>query len=609
MRLKPKVTFNSLNVRGLNNEKKRQTIFQWLQSSHQGITLLQETHSLERDENLWTKDWGNKIIFSHGTRHSSGVAILLDKKYDYNISEVKKDTNGRFLLVNIEINNENFILINVYAPTKDNCKEQKQFFEYVNDKLEDYTGCNIIIGGDFNVCLNPNLDKQGGAKVKQSARAKQIYEIAETNDLIDVWRTFNEDKRRFTWRSFTKNGRVSSRLDFWLISSHLMFDVENTLIEPSIKTDHSLIKINLNLKKTPERGRGFWKINNSLLMDKDYIKLINSLLEDCSAKFQNIQNKALVWDCIKCEIRGATIQFAVQKAKEKRQYETNLRAELKVLEDKLDNNEEVMDTYNTVKKDLEQIEEEKLRGNIVRSRAQLIEEGEKCSKYFMNLENRNYRTKCITTLLKDEIKISKQPDILDECRRFYEHLYSKSMECNLFEKCQFFNTNHIELNEIEKEICETKLCLEECYESLLKLSNNKTPGCDGISVEFYKVFWDKIKQFIIESYDYSFENSILSLDQRRALLMLIPKGNKDKRLLKNWRLISLLNVDYKIMAKALAIRLQKVISSVINSDQVGYIKGRYIGDNIRTMLVWCKLHKKQHVSAFFGKSVLKCHLT
>ena len=107
-----------------------------------------------------------------------------------------------------------------------------------------------------------------------------------------------------------KSERVSSRLDFWLISLHLMFDVESKVIKPSIKTDHSSIIINLNLKKTPERGRGFWKINNSLLMDKDYTKLINSLLENCSAKFQNVQNKALVWDCIKCEIRGATIQFA-----------------------------------------------------------------------------------------------------------------------------------------------------------------------------------------------------------------------------------------------------------------------------------------------------------
>ena len=53
---------------------------------------------------------------------------------------------------------------------------------------------------------------------------------------------------------------------------------------------------------------------------------------------------------------------------------------------------------------------------------------------------------------------------------------TKSMECNLFKKCQFFKTNHIELNETEKEICETKLCLEEYHESLLKLSNNKTLG-------------------------------------------------------------------------------------------------------------------------------------
>ena len=81
-------------LRGLNNEKKRQTIFQWLKSSHQGITLLQETYSLERDETLWTRDWGNQIIFSHGTRHSSGVTILLDKKYDHIISEVKKTYQG-----------------------------------------------------------------------------------------------------------------------------------------------------------------------------------------------------------------------------------------------------------------------------------------------------------------------------------------------------------------------------------------------------------------------------------------------------------------------------------------------------------------------------------
>ena len=274
----------------------------------------------------------------------------------------------------------------------------------------------VIIGGHFNVCLNPTLDKQGGTKVKQSARAKQLLEIAENNDLVDIWRILNEDRKRFTWRNFTKNGRVSSRLDLWMVSSHLIFDVEGTEIEPSIKTDHSLINISFYLTKTPARGRGFWKFNNSLLADKEYVDMIKCFLEKCHEKFQSVENKTLMWDCIKCEVRGITISYCIKKAKEKRHYETKLRSDFKILEEKIDNNEDVHDMYNTVQRELEEIEEENLRGKIVRSRAQWIEEGEKCSKYFMRLENRNYKTKCITTLLKDDTKISKQSDILAECK-------------------------------------------------------------------------------------------------------------------------------------------------------------------------------------------------
>ena len=86
---------------------------------------------------------------------------------------------------------------------------------------------------------------------------------------------------------------------------------------------------------------------------------------------------------------------------------------------------------------------------------------------------------------------------------------------------------------------------------------------------------------LLDSYRYSFQTGSLSQYQKMRILNLLPKKDKDLRYLANWRPVSLLNTDYKILTKVLATRLQKVIPSIIISDQVGYIKDRYIGENIR----------------------------
>ena len=130
---------------------------------------------------------------------------------------------------------------------------------------------------------------------------------------------------------------------------------------------------------------------------------MKTFLQTRKSKYTSIDNIALAWDTLKCEIRGITIEYAIKKAKKLKQYVNDLNAELKILETKLDNNEDVKEIYDTIHK--EQIEEEKLRGNIIRSRAQWIEEGE---KYFMQLETKNYETKCMTTLIKYESKITDQ---------------------------------------------------------------------------------------------------------------------------------------------------------------------------------------------------------
>ena len=74
----------------------------------------------------------------------------------------------------------------------------------------------------------------------------------------------------------------------------------------------------------------------------------------------------------------------------------------------------------------------------------------------------------------------------------------------------------------------------------------------------------------------------------------IHKTQKDLRYLSNWHAVSLLQTDYKILTKTLALRLQKVLPKIISTDQVGYIPNRYIGENIRTIqdiMTYSQLHK------------------
>ena len=86
---------------------------------------------------------------------------------------------------------------------------------------------------------------------------------------------------------------------------------------------------------------------------------------------------------------------------------------------------------------------------------------------------------------------------------------------------------------------------------------------------------------MLSSFHFAFQTGSLSISQRRGVISLIPKKDKDKSLLENLRPISLLNVDYKILTKIIAKRIEKVLPKIINPNQTGYVKGRFIGENIR----------------------------
>ena len=87
----------------------------------------------------------------------------------------------------------------------------------------------------------------------------------------------------------------------------------------------------------------------------------------------------------------------------------------------------------------------------------------------------------------------------------------------------------------------------------------------------------------VNSINYSYQCGELTELQNQSIISLIPKSEKDITFLENWRPISLLNVDYKIATEAIANRLKRALPNIINNSQTGFLKGRYIGKNIRIL--------------------------
>ena len=580
--------FLSLNVNGLGDDFKRQSMFLWLKQFNSDFVFLQETHSVRDKENKWKVEWGGDVFFSHGESNKKGVAILINNRLDYKIVEKIDDPEGRFIVLNITVDDIDFVLINFYAPTKNFEGEQVGYIDKLRSLLENKQDKNIILGGDFNTVLNPEIDKKGGSQYNTPLRYTHNLETFMNDyELCDIWRVRNPNAKKFTWRR--RNPLIQCRLDFWLVSEFLTGNVSNTSIDPSIKSDHSKITLSISGTHFNKRGPGFWKFNSDLLTDKGYVDTVKKLLIECDKKYESLVDKNLKWDAIKCEIRGETVKYSKLKNKSVREKEIKLKQTLQDLENKLceaqlDNEiYSILDEIETIQEDIKEIVDKKTRGTIIRSHAEYCEGNEKNSKYFLSLEKRNYKNKCINKLKVNGKDIFSESKILEEEMKFYKNQYtSKQSVHNYSGDIDFFRNDLIpKLSDAEKNICDASISDEECTKVLKTFKNNKSPGTDGLTAEFYKFFWIDIRKYVLESFEYSFESGTLSIDQRRGILTLIPKKDKDRTLLANWRPLSILNFDYKLLAKIIAQRMKTFLPNLIDPDQTGYVSNRYIGENLR----------------------------
>ena len=234
------------------------------------------------------------------------------------------------------------ILINPNLPersknhTLQHQANQLQFLQELKNCMIDKTELtSLIVGGDWN-CTLTKKDKMGGAPWKPTIYSNLISTTMELFDLIDIQRVGHPKLRKFTYES--KSLRLKSRIDFFLIAKDLTVNIKKSEILPAIAPDHNAIFISLTLPNKCPRDPGFWKFNNTLLKDPQYIDKIRYTYTQASAYYGHLTDRRLFWKMIKMEIRSATITYSKNTSKSIRNREQGLIRKLDDLDGTICNN-------------------------------------------------------------------------------------------------------------------------------------------------------------------------------------------------------------------------------------------------------------------------------
>ena len=211
------------------------------------------------------------------------------------------------------------------------------------------------------------------------------------------------------------------------------------------------------------------------------------------------------------------------------------------------------------------------------------------------MENKNFVEKTVRKFeLNNGSQITNQKDILREMGKFYNSLFK-----NRDQYTQNYQLNNFLNNSKEKRICDSqlgnKITADELSNALKNMKHNKSPGIDGISAVFLKVFWGQLKFFVRNAINCIHEQGQLSVSLRKSILTCLPKGNKDRKFIKNWRPISLLCVVYKLASSVIAARLKPHLEHIISSSQSGFLKGRHMGECTRIIYDIMYHTEKKHI--------------
>ena len=341
-----------------------------------------------------------------------------------------------------------------------------------------------------------------------------------------------------------------------------------------------MILLNSSIPFVIPKGPGRWLLNKSLLLDASFSHEVKDFWTSWRARKSSCPSLLEWWDTRKKKIKGIAVTYGASKKRSASSSRTLLFNLATHLKDRLDQGlSSCFEAYQSTLSSLASFDAAEAEAARVRARVKWAEEGKTSSSYFFRLEKKNGATSwCSAVRDSNDLIVSDMEGILDVWFSFYSELFTAS-PTDTVSRDQLFENLDLSLSHDHALVCEGPLSVDEVFTALQGMARQKTPGSDGLPAEFYLTFWDVLGSDLVEVLNPSLEEGSLPPSLRKSLITLIFKKG-DRLNCKNWRPISLLNVDYKLCARALAGRLLKVIHLVVHPDQTCGVPGRFIGENV-----------------------------
>ena len=572
------------NIRGLKvtNFEKVKKCCAMLERVHEILFLnIQETH-LNDDTQIPNKllNFSHlySIISSHAEDNDKGAGILLFVNKTEEVIEKKVLFPGRLLFVKIKnkSSGQERNIFSFYAKSHAHSDEVKGYMSAIQDKIVNDSMNGIIITGDFNF-VTSLLDRNSGAYTATDNMYRHEWQKLEINlGLMDAFRITNPKRRLYSYTH--TNGTSRSRIDRIYISPDLQGKVLSSAFENVFCSDHKITK--LNFAQDIDTGPGQWIFNNTLLGDQNFVEGIKDIISDYNLHKNTFLDAKELWEILKQNFSSYSKNYSRQNARNQRKEYNLLKEKIDVLESipKEEVCEGVVNALANLKSQEKVYLEKKLEGSILRAKAPHIEPNEKDISYYARLEKISGEKNQIYCLQDSQNRLKQGTENVKKIvYDFYSNLYTKEAECNVTQDF-FLNKVNVRLSDEDRNELDKDLSIQEISKSMSSLQNRKSPGSDGLTKEFYDYFWPDLKDLYFDCLKECKLSKKLTDSQKRGLIRISYKKN-GRIWIKNYRPITLLNVDLKILTRTLAMRVAKVLPKLIHRNQT-CVPGRNISTNI-----------------------------